>query len=152
LGDRRTRGLTPRPEIRAKPHFAEGLTALRLGRWDEALARFAEASAALAESEGAIEPRMVRSWAAMADAHLQDIAAMEEQIAWFSRNARFCGDALVRSHVELRRGYALFLRGRYAEARAAIDQRLSMFGEDRPNAQRAAALLYRLLPDLYLDD
>jgi tetratricopeptide (TPR) repeat protein len=152
LAESRLEGRVPRPELRGKPLFLDGLAALRLGRWDDARARFAEAAAVFADSDGTTELMMARSWSAMADVYMQRIDELERHVASFRHGVRLSGDMVLRSHVEVYAGYAHFLSGRYEAARATIDRRLTMFGADRPNTQRGAALLYRHLADIYLDD
>jgi tetratricopeptide (TPR) repeat protein len=140
------------PEVRGMPHFLAGLAALRRGAWTESKASLGRAGAAFEHADGTTERMMAASWAMMSDAYAQDLPAMKADIAWFDQRLSGAGEMIIITHVELLKAYAHVLDGRFDDAVAATERRAAMFGEERPNAQRAAALLYRHLPAIYSTD
>lgn len=132
--------------------FVDGLQALRHGRWFDARRGLDKAAADFEECGAVTERLLSASWSMMADAYRQDLASMQSHLAHFRRELGDLEGAIVASHVELLDGYVQFLQGKHAEAWATIGSRVTMHAGRRPNQQRAAALLYRMIVAIYRDD
>lgn len=56
------------------------------------------------------------------------------------------------AHVNLLAGYIQYLEGKFDESKRTLTALAEMFDHRQPNIQRAGALLYRHLGDIYLSD
>ena len=148
--DTRVRGLARSPEVRGMPLFIDGLAALRRGDWDRSKERLEAAAAVFSESNGTTERMMALSWGMMSDVYRQDLGAMKRHHEWFRRHVSDCGGTFIVAHVALLGGYIEVLDGAFIEAKRTLTALADMFDDGRPNTQRAAALLYRHISDIYL--
>lgn len=132
--------------------FVDGLQALRHGCWSDARRGLDKAAAEFEECGAVTERLLSASWSMMADAYRQDLASMQSHLARFRRDLDDLEGAIVASHVELLDGYVQFLQGNHAGAWETINSRVTMHAGRRPNQQRAAAMLYRMIVAIYRDD
>lgn len=147
----RTLGRSGAPEVLAMSDFVQGLIELRKGNWAVAQGTLDRAAAAFEKTNASTERLMSASWSMMADAYRQDLPAMRRHLAWFSQYLLELDGGIIAAHVELLRGYSLFLEGDPMASREGVQRIVNMYSGRRPNVQRAGAELYRFLPDIYRD-
>jgi hypothetical protein len=139
------------PEARAMAEYVLGLRALRAGRWSEGREIFDRAAVTFEHGGRVTERLMCASWSTMTDVYRQDAPAIRARLAWFRQNLQELGGGIISAHVELVEGYLSYLGGHFEEAWDVVTRIVDMYSGRRPNAQRAGALLYRHMSDVYRD-
>lgn len=145
-------GVGPRsPDAIAMAEYVAGLRALRAGRWTDGAEILNRAAQSFEKTGKVTERLMCASWSTMTDVYRQDAPAIRARLAWFRQNLQELGGGIISAHVELIEGYLLFLEGEFGASWDAVTRIVNMYSGRRPNVQRAGALLYRHMADVYRD-
>lgn len=133
----------------AAADFVLGLKELRRGRWTPAELALGRAAKGFEACGAVTERSMSASWAMMADVYRQDVAAMRDHLTKFRRELLELEGGIINAHVELLGGYLEYLRGDFESSWACVTRIVDWYSGSRPNVQRAGALLYRHMSDIY---
>jgi eukaryotic-like serine/threonine-protein kinase len=140
------------PETLAVVQFLDGVGSLRAGRWGAAVDSLSRAATAYEASTGTTEITFCRSFRTMAHVYRQDLLQIRKDVEWFTQHATERDGAIINAHVRLVTGYVQFLQGQFSESFDSINGIANHFSSERPNIQRAGALLYRHIADIFCSD
>ena len=147
-------GRTPsRSEVAGLPHLLDGMTALREGRWDQALCHFSDSIATMESSaRGSFEAMAARTFRAETLFFQQRFNEVDTELAELRAVIADCGGNVMQTHVAFMDLGLHIFRGEYEAAEEIYAEIDPMLPADRPTIQRTSFVLHHFWIRLYRDD